>query len=98
MYVRTWRSRLECQFALMLRNWASLKHALHEDVDGGRSWGGTTFLGDGGRGGQRSLAESSAEMSAECSRQLVTLRKKKRRGQSTVEAKRARREHETVQK
>ena len=43
------------------------------------------------------LAESSAEMSAERSRQLVTLTKKQR-GQSTIEAKRARREQEGVQK
>ena len=44
------------------------------------------------------LAESSAEASAERSRWLATLTKKiKPRGQSTVEAKRARREQEKVQ-
>ena len=41
------------------------------------------------------LAESSAEVSAEHSRRLATpTKKKKQRGQSTVEAKRARREQE----
>ena len=61
----------------------------------GRRWRmelGGTFLGDGGRGGQTAghsqcayLAESSAETSAE-------------RSQSTVEARRPRREQERVQK
>ena len=40
------------------------------------------------------LAESSAETSTECSRQLATLTKKKARGQS----KRSRREQQRVQK
>ena len=40
------------------------------------------------------LVESSAEMSVEYTRRLVTLTKKKQRCQSTVEAKRARREQE----
>ena len=43
------------------------------------------------------LAESSVETSAERSQRLATLTTKKRRGQSTVEAKRARRE-QRVQK
>ena len=42
------------------------------------------------------LVELSAETSAE--QWLVTLRKKKQRSQSTIEAKRARREQEKVQK
>ena len=94
-YVHTWWSHLrmligamlrnvnllshsECQFALMLRNQASLKRALHEEVD--EEWSGK-------QGGQRGwalqrmyLTESSTETSAERSRQLVTLRKKKQRG------------------
>ena len=44
------------------------------------------------------LAESSAETSAERSRWLATLRPKKQKSQSTVEAKRARRDQERVQK
>ena len=75
-----------------------------EDRVGGR--GGTMVLGDGGWGGQCSwafamytLAESSAETSAERSQQLVDSEtKKKQRSQSTVEAKRARRKQESVQK
>ena len=31
-------SHLECQFVLTLRNWASLKCALHEDVNEGLSF------------------------------------------------------------
>ena len=52
-YIRTFRPRLECQFAVSLRNVNLCSRpggyqirALHDDV-------GTTFLGDGGRGGQR---------------------------------------------
>ena len=57
---------------------------MHDDV-------GTTLFGDGGRGGQRGwafatyLAESSAEVSAERSRRLATLTKKKARGQKSRE-------------
>ena len=54
----------------------------------------------GGQGGwacaSTYLAESSAEMSAERNRWLATLRKKKQRGQSIVEAKRARRDQKRV--
>ena len=63
------------------------------------------FLGDGRWGGQRGLAFAmyvfsrvKCQTSAEHSRWLATLRKKKQRGQSTVEAKKARREEERVQK
>ena len=74
------RSRSECQFALTLRNWASLKHALH--VDEGRSF---LAMEDGevsatGPSQCTYLVESNAEMSAESSRQLATLRKKEQRG------------------
>ena len=44
------------------------------------------------------LAESSAETSAERSRRLATLTKKKQRDQSIVEAKRASREQQRVEK
>ena len=43
------------------------------------------------------LAESSVEMGAEHSRRLATLTKKANRGQSTVEAKRARTEQRVQQ-
>ena len=82
--------RSESQFALILRNRASLKRALHKDVDGGQSWGGQRFLAMEGRKESAAgplqrmyLAESNAETSAECS-------------QSNVEARRARREQERV--
>ena len=42
--------------------------------------------------------DSAAELSAERSRRLVTLRKRKQQSECTVEAKRARREEEKVQK
>ena len=60
---------------------------------------GTTFLGDGEDSAAGPLqrtyfAESNAKTSAERSRQLPTLRKKKQRSQSTVDAKRATEEQE----
>ena len=89
---------------LRSRSGASLKH---EDVVGGRSWGDTgqrfLVMEDGedsaASPSQRTyLAESSAETSAERSRRLATQQRKKQRGQSAVEAKRARREQQRVQK
>ena len=83
-YVRM--SRLGMSIALMLRNWASLKCALHKDVDGGRSWWGQCFSAmedgeDSAAGSSQHtctyLVESGAEASAECSQQLVTLTKNK---------------------
>ena len=55
------------------RNRASLKHALHEDVDGGQ--GGST----GGPSQHAYLAESSAETSAERSQSTVEPKKAKKR-------------------
>ena len=42
--------------------------------------------------------DSAAESSVECSRRLATLRKRKQQSECTVEAKRARKEEEKVQK
>ena len=67
-------SHLECQFALMLIIQASLKRVLHKEVD--KEWSGKQ-RGQHGWALQRMyLAESNTETSAECSRRLVTLRKK----------------------
>ena len=71
----------------MLRNRASLKHALYKDVDEGRSWGGgDVFLAMGDREdsmagpSQRTyLRESSLETSAELKQQLATLTKETKR-------------------
>ena len=84
---------------LTLRNQPSLKHALHEDIDEERSF---LAMEDGedsvaGPSQRTYLMESSAQMSAERSRWLATLTKKKQRGQFTVEAKRTRREQGRVQ-
>ena len=64
--------RSESQFALILRNQASLKRALHKDVDGGQSWGGQHFLAmeDGKEsavGPLQRMYLANAETSAECS-------------------------------
>ena len=70
----------------------------HKNIDGGWSLR-RGDIGNGGRGGQCNgpsqriyFAKPSAETSAECSRWLTTMSKRKQRSQSTVEAKRARRE------
>ena len=77
--------RSESQFALILRNWASLKRPLHKDR--GQSWGeGQRFLvmedGKESAAGplQRMyLAESKAETSAECSQSTHGSQESKKR-------------------
>ena len=85
---------------LMFRNRPSLKYALHEDIDEERSFLAMENGEDSVAGPlqRTNLVESSAQTSAERSRWLATLTKKKQRDQSTAEAKRARREQGRVQK
>ena len=89
--------RSESQFALILRNWASLKRPLHKDVDGVQSWGGDNVFWRWRTGKESAagplqrmyLAESNAETSAECNQSTHGSQESK---------KRARREQERVQK
>ena len=63
--------------------------------------GRTVLLDNGGQVGQRGWSSATyafAESSTERSRRFAALRKRKQRSQGTVEAKRARRKQEKVQK
>ena len=84
--------RSESQFALILRNWASLKRALHKDVDGGQSWGGQRFLtmedGKESAAGPRNVCIWWSQMQKQVLNAVSPL----------IEARRARREQERVQK